>query len=302
MDTNIPLHEFDQPREFSRPDSLNTPFEIARIDHVSETGTPSGPHRHTYYEIFWFLDGGGTHYVDFEGYPLLPNTFFFITPGQIHYPEITQAPSGYVLLFTDDFLSLNRLEHDFLRGFDFFHRIDHTPTLQLTDAQAQPFNLMCEQIHREYIGDAFGRLVVLQSLLQTFLVQIQRQYGAGATPLEARTDDTLVQQFIRLIDLHFVNKQEVQDYAALLGVTAGHLTDTTRELLGISASQLIHQRLIVEAKRLFVHSGQTVAQISNQLNFADPSYFARFFKREAGFSPTQFKEHYREKYLLHRNP
>lgn len=301
MDTNIPLHDFDQPREFSRPDSLNTPFEIARIDNVSETRTPSGLHRHTYYEIFWFLDGSGTHYIDFEGYPILPNSFFFITPGQIHYPEVTKAPRGYALLFTDDFLSLNRLEHDFLRGFDFFHRIDHVPTLHLSDEQARPFNLMCEQMHREYNGDAFGRLVVLQSLLQTFLVQIQRQYGAGPTQLEPHTDENLAQQFIRLIDLHFEDKQQVQDYAALLGVTAGHLTDSTREALGISASQLIHQRLIMEAKRLLAHSGQTIAQISNQLNFADPSYFARFFKRETGFSPSRFKAHYREKYLLHRS-
>ncbi|MBI3241257.1 MAG: helix-turn-helix domain-containing protein [Chloroflexi bacterium] len=302
MDSKIPIHEFEQPREFSRPDSLSVPFEIARIDDLSEMGKPSGPHRHTYYEIFWFLDGGGMHYVDFEGYPFLPNTFFFITPGQIHYPEITKAPTGYVILFTEDFLSMSRLEHDFLRGFDFFHRIDHVPTLHLNDEAAQPFNTMCAQMHKEYNGDAFGRLVVLQSLLQNFLVQIQRHYAASAKPVEPRTGDMLVQQFIRLIDLHFVEKQEVQDYAALLGVTAGHLTDMTREVLGISASQLIHQRLIVEAKRLFVHSGQTVAQISNQLKFADPSYFARFFKRESGYSPTQFKEHYREKYLLHRSP
>lgn len=299
---NIPLHKFEEPREFSREDQLNTPFEIARIDNLSEMGKPAVPHRHTYYEIFWILGGAGTHYVDFDGYPFLSDTFFFITPGQIHYPEIVKPLNGYVLVFTDEFLSMSRLEHDFLRGFDFFHRIDHAPTLRLTKEQARPFTALCAQMHAEYASDAFGRLVVLQSLLQNFLVLIQRAYNATPMKVDLRAGEKLVQDFIRLIDQHFVEKQEVQDYAALIGVTAGHLTDATRETLGIPASQLIHQRLIVEAKRLFAHSNRTVAEIGYHLKFADPSYFARFFKRESGLSPTQFKAYYQEKYLLHRSP
>ncbi|MCI0554783.1 MAG: AraC family transcriptional regulator [Anaerolineae bacterium] len=207
-----------------------------------------------------------------------------------------------MLVFTDDFLSMSRLEHDFLRGFDFFHRIDHAPALHLTNKQVQPFTALCEQMQAEYSSDSFGRLVVLQSLLQNFLVLIQRAYTAAPTRVELRAGEQLTQDFIRLIDQHFVEKHSVRDYATLLGVTAGHLTDATRETLGVPASQLIHQRLIVEAKRLFVHSNQTVTEISYQLKFADPSYFARFFKRESGFSPIQFKDHYREKYLLHRSP
>ncbi|MCI0554784.1 MAG: AraC family ligand binding domain-containing protein [Anaerolineae bacterium] len=81
---NIPLHKFEGPREFSRSDSLSTFFEIARVDNLSEMDKPAVPHRHTYYEIFWILGGSGAHYVDFDEYRFAPNTFFFITPGQIH--------------------------------------------------------------------------------------------------------------------------------------------------------------------------------------------------------------------------
>lgn len=56
--SHIPLHKFEDPREFSREDRLNTPFEIAQIDHLSEMDKPAVPHRHTYYEIFWMLDRG----------------------------------------------------------------------------------------------------------------------------------------------------------------------------------------------------------------------------------------------------
>ncbi|MCA9934518.1 MAG: helix-turn-helix domain-containing protein [Ardenticatenaceae bacterium] len=298
---NIPLHKFEDPREFSRQDSLATPFEIARIDNLAEMTVTAVPHRHTYYEIFWILGGAGMHYVDFDEYRFLPNTFFFITPGQIHYPEIEKPLSGYVLLFTEDFLSMSRLDRDFLRGFDFFHRIDHPPTLRLTGEQGRPFTTLCEQMQSEYHGDGYGRLVILQSLLQNFLVLLQRAYNTTPTNADLRASEKLTQDYIRLIDQYFIEKQTVQDYAALLGITAGYLTEATHETLGIPASHLIRQRLIVEAKRLLVHSNRTVAEIGYYLNFADPSYFARFFKRESNFSPTQFKTHYREKYLLSRS-
>ncbi len=301
MNNDFPLHEFEQPREFSRPDSRETFFEIARIDGLSENETRTVPHRHTYYEIFWIMGGSGTHYIDFESYPFQPNTLFFITPGQIHFPIIKDSLSGYVLLFTDDFLSLNRLDHNFLRGFDFFHRVDHPPLLHLPPEQSARFGNFCRDMLAEYQSENFGKLVVLQSLLQQFLIQTQRLYQVKVTPAKASAGDVLVQQFIRLIDIHYLEKQSVQEYASMLAVTAGHLSDTTREVLGISPSQLIHQRLIVEAKRLLLHSDQNVVEIGQRVGFADPSYFTRFFKRETTQSPTAFRTTFREKYQISRN-
>ena len=301
MSDDFPLHEFEQPREFSRPDSRDTFFEIARIDGLSEAETPTVPHRHTYYEIFWIMGGSGTHYIDFENYPFQPNTLFFITPGQIHFPIIKESLSGYVLLFTDDFLSLNRLDHNFLRGFDFFHRVDHPPAMHLSTEQSVHFDNFCRDLLAEYQSENFGKLVVLQSLLQQFLIQAQRFYHVKVTPAKLSAGDALVQQFIRLIDIHYLEKQSVQEYASLLAVTAGHLSDTTRKVLGVPPSQLIHQRLVVEAKRLLLHSDQSVVEIGQRVGFADPSYFTRFFKRETKQSPSTFRTSFRKKYQISRN-
>jgi AraC family transcriptional activator of pobA len=132
------------------------------------------------------------------------------------------------------------------------------------------------------------------------LIQAQRLYHVKATPAKVGAGEALVQQFIRQIDRHYLTRQSVQEYADLLAVTAGHLSDSTREVLGVPASYLIHQRLIVEAKRLLLHTEQSAGEIGQQLGFSDPSYFARFFKRETKLSPRVFRDSFRKKYQLSR--
>jgi len=184
----------------------------------------------------------------------------------------------------------------------FFHRADNRPYLVIPPADAVSFHEICFQLLREYRDTAYGRLTILQSLLNIFLVHAQRYYShSHLASVETSVADNLIEAYIRLIDLHFIDKQQVHDYAALLGVTPVHLTDSCRQLMGIPASQLIFQRVIVEAKRLLAYSDQTIAEIGYALNFNDPSYFARFFKRESGLTPIAFRRDIREKYQLLRN-
>ena len=82
----------------------------------------------------------------------------------------------------------------------------------------------------------------------------------------------------------------VQSYADLLGVSAGHLSRSIKDVTGSSASQIIRQELIMEAKRLLVNTDLVVERISDQLAFTDPAYFGRFFKRETGFSPGSYRD------------
>jgi AraC family transcriptional activator of pobA len=83
--------------------------------------------------------------------------------------------------------------------------------------------------------------------------------------------------------------QRVTDYAALLGVTPEHLTRSVRRATGVAASDVIHQRLVLEAKRSLLYTDLTVRAIADDLRFDDPSYFNRFFKRSVGVTPRAFR-------------
>ncbi|MBK6643621.1 MAG: AraC family transcriptional regulator [Bacteroidetes bacterium] len=88
----------------------------------------------------------------------------------------------------------------------------------------------------------------------------------------------------------------MSEYAQLLNITAGHLNDTIHKDLGKTAGELIHDRIILEAKRLLYHSENSIKEIATELNYKDPSYFGRFLKTHSGSTPDQFRKAIREKY------
>lgn len=220
-----------------------------------------------------------------------------MTPGQVHYwaPSPGSSVDGYVIVFPEEFLQLASLDSNFLRNLDFFHRIDHDPVIHLTEAQAPLFQNLVESMFSEFQSNQTGRSQMLQSLLQIFLVQAQRHYQV-ITPAVPSAEIQLIEQFRRLVDQHYLVNRSVQEYADLLGITAGYLTKISKNTTGQPAGNLIRDRLIMEAKRLLAHTDSTVTEICAQIQFDDPSYFGRFFKRETGASPLTFRQSFREKY------
>ncbi len=295
-DSLLPLHQFSAQRK------RDMPLLVGRIEELHPTAQSAEPHRHAFYEVFWITSGAGTHTIDFHSYPITTETLYFITLGQVHSWEVTTPVTGYAVLFTEDFMPITPLEPLTLRSFDFFHRVDHLPVLRIAAEEARPFHEICQHLVLEYQENRYGRMFILQSLLGILLVQAQRSYGSAGVRGVLSAADGLVESYIRVIDLHFREKQQVHEYAALLGITPGHLTDTVRARTGMAASQFIYQRIILEAKRLLSYSEQTVAEVGYALNFQDPSYFTRFFRRECGVTPGEFRNGIRKKYQNVRNP
>jgi AraC family transcriptional activator of pobA len=96
-------------------------------------------------------------------------------------------------------------------------------------------------------------------------------------------------RYQELIDTHYLEHWNVADYAEALNITAAHLNAICRRHTNINAQQLIHKRLILEAKRNLNYTVLTVNQVSDSLGFQDPGYFNRFFKRHTGQTPKQFR-------------
>ncbi|MDQ3073080.1 MAG: AraC family ligand binding domain-containing protein, partial [Bacteroidota bacterium] len=77
MKNGLPFHNF------SADDESSVPFKIVPIEKNAPYDT-SVPHRHNYYEVFFFTQGGGTHFIDFRHYPIVPNSIHIVSPGQVH--------------------------------------------------------------------------------------------------------------------------------------------------------------------------------------------------------------------------
>lgn len=136
-----------------------------------------------------------------------------------------------------------------------------------------------------------GRTDALQAHLLLLATHLLR--CAGDTPMEdtrRALRDTLVQRFRALVDLHLRRHQPLAFYAEELEVTADHLSRSCRAVTGMSALDLLHERLGLEARRLLAYTPATVADVARELGFDDPAYFSRFFARRVGCSPQAWRQ------------
>ncbi len=166
----------------------------------------------------------------------------------------------------------------------------HHPLAALPDACSWLSRCM-RQFAMEYRSRAAGRLNMMTALLTEILVWLARAEQVSQPAVDNRQHGRLL-RYRRLIDEHFRAWQPVGFYAARLGVSPAQLNNTCRSETGQSAKALIHERLMLEARRLLVYTAQDITSIALTLGFEDPAYFTRFFTRLAGVSPSAFRRRY----------
>ena len=146
-------------------------------------------------------------------------------------------------------------------------------------------------LQREYENGGRFRQVVIHSLLSCALGWLLRQEASQ------RAEDNAVQtrasqhvaRFSALVESDFAAHVSLEHYAHKLDIGAAHLNALCRQVTGHSALELIHARLMLEAKRMLIYTSTTVGEVADALGFADPAYFTRFFRQRAGLSPRDFR-------------
>ena len=131
------------------------------------------------------------------------------------------------------------------------------------------------------------RDLVKVTLLQIFL--LIDQYNLKERPFD-QPSYTLLKSFQKLIEKHYTEFRLPKEYVDLLFVTPNHLNALCKSTMGIQAGELIRNRIVLEAKRLLVNQDMTIIGISNELNFNDNSYFTKFFKKQVGITPEEFRK------------
>jgi len=274
----VPLHRLEVPA----PDVL--PFAMGSFDTIGPLSRADFPHRHTFHEVVYVTGGRGLHVVDSVPSPLDPPHLSVVLPGQVHAWAHTSDLHGWVILFSDDFLLAHPRDQDLLRELGQHRRL--RPTGQAESELAA----LIREMDREFQAQREGFISVLQSYLHVLLLRSRRLLGAA--PPEAEPGGraaALAREFTRLLAQPGQADRSVADWAARLGVSASHLNHAVRQSTGRTPGQLIRQFRTLEAKRLLAGSDLTVRQVARRVGFADPAYFCRFFRRETGTTPGEFR-------------
>lgn len=262
-------------------------FDFARLE--NRMSMLPYPHRHDFYHILWVTHGHGTHIIDSERYEVRPNTIFFMAPGQVHDFQSSDDTTGFTINFSAEFFALQLKNKNTLNEIPVYDVEHPISVVYLDDVSAAGLLHVIEGIADEYESEQTGYQNNLRSYLSIFLTKASR----AAEPMENSTPSlrsvALTRRFKSLIEVHFLQIQEVAEYAQMLRVTERALNEATRRASGVTANRLIRERVLLEAKRLLLHSKDHVAEIADQLSFEDPAYFSRFFKKHTGRSPVDYR-------------
>ncbi len=149
---------------------------------------------------------------------------------------------------------------------------------------------LVETLQHEYQGTALARATLLESLMTALMVWISRRQQSGQAPrTRDERDRQVLGAYLRLVESHYREHLSVEALAGRLNVSSLQLNQLCRTLTGQSALQVVHQRLLLEARRNLAYSRMSIGQLSDSLGFSDPTYFARFFKRMSGQTPNAYR-------------
>ncbi|MBV5348221.1 helix-turn-helix domain-containing protein [bacterium] len=283
----LPVYSLDN---FSSPERKSQQFQAEVFD-ANRHFSVKYPHRHDFFEVLYLLKGSGYHVIDANKYEIKPPCVFFMSPGQAHKLELSNDIEGFIFIFTSDFYLLNRSNQNSLIEFPFFYSIhqDNPPLLLENESDIR----FLENLFRQSIaeisrpGDYF--LEMLRSILDLILTTCAARYQVNENMLNKGKGQILVKRFFHLVEENHQKNLSLSDYSGMIGVTPNHLTQTVKLLTGKTSSQIIKAKQLLEIKRLLVHTNLSVSEIANQLNFEDQSYFTKFFKRETGITPIQYR-------------
>ncbi len=249
-------------------------------------------HRHDFHELFVIAHGTGTHMIDLQHWEIDGPCLHIVRPGQVHQLDRSSDMQGAVVMFRGD----AELGHGKDARAELFGYADVRQAIPLDlDRYREAMDLVV-LLEKELERPEGPMPAVMEGFLGNLLIKSLHWVRAAndeGTPTD-RSGTT--RQFLELLEKGFLSERSVGHYADRLAITPDHLNEKIRKRTGRTASAMIQERLLLEAKRLLLHSDLSVKEVGYALNMKDPAYFSRWFLKMAGSSPSSFRQAVRDKY------
>ncbi|MDX2369016.1 MAG: helix-turn-helix domain-containing protein [Colwellia sp.] len=248
------------------------------------------PHQHHNLQQFFYIEEGGGHVlIEDTEYPIYSNSIIVIPSLTIHGFNFLLETKGWVLTIPDLYL-----QKAFKDEPTIIEEISKKALFNCTDkAFQQEFKFILSLMEKEHVkATAIHSLNLrcLATLLITKIIHVNPD--THKIPKQTISKKQFIfQNFRGLVNENFKTRLSVTDYSSLLNITPTHLNRICRNTLDVSASDLIHERTLIEAKRLLLYTSMTISEISYELGYIDPAHFSKFFHRKITQTPSDFRKH-----------
>ncbi|MBC8129640.1 MAG: helix-turn-helix domain-containing protein [Rhizobiaceae bacterium] len=259
----------------------------------SALGWRIGAHRHgALYQGIWIASGHAQASVEGVEADLPAGSFAFLPPLVVHAYAFAPETVGIVVSVPSSVLAMGLAAAPGARGALARPILLPAAGICRPDALAEA-QFLFETILADHAGFALGRDATLnaRALLIALWFAREAQEVAGAGEDQApRRDLAVVGRFLSEVEAHFLEPRPIAVYARSVGVSVPHLGRLCRAATGRPPLGLVHDRRLIEAKRLLVYTGAPVGEIARRLGFDSPAYFSRFFRDRTGRSPLAFRQ------------
>ena len=246
------------------------------------------PHSLGFFDIILVTRGTGWFWLDAHRHAVRAGTVFFTTPGQVRRWD-TKELDGICLFFEEFFIKEFLQDDAFLHRLPYFQADPAHAAIILTPAAARRMRARLAAMQRELAHDRRDSVELLRALLYETLIVLGREYAAAHGVAPQRPTHRVVSRFVELVERDATRRHRIADYAAELAVTPGHLSVLCTQYAGQCAKRLLESILVSRARRMLLYTDESAARIGASLGFEDPSYFSRFFRRETGQTPNEFR-------------
>lgn len=219
-----------------------------------------------------------------------------LSPGQVHTWKLSKDIDGYIVFHDKEFYNLN-FTREKVENYPFFSSTENTPLIILPEGELSNIVMSFRAIVTEYRNLELMAYQKICSLLTVLYIDLSRAYLPLAQ--RAKQNETRLAQVRRLeilVENNFRTIKYPWQYAEMMFTGEKNLNRICKITLNKTTSEVIADRIILEAKRMLVHSRFSVIQIATELGYIDDSYFVRVFRRRTGETPMQFLKRYQAKH------
>lgn len=249
------------------------------------------PHRTGFYHILWVRKGNPIHLVDFVPIEMEPDSMLFLSQDTVHSFDSNSDFEGKAILFTENFFCKTEQDTRLLKSMTLFNDFHSVSRIRLSNGHPV-IPALFEQIEAELKnGKDDFQSDILQSLLKTLLLHSERErHQQDFRDIKKSPDFDYVMRFKSLVDAQFKELKQVSGFAGQLGMTEKRLNQATQKVIGKTPKQVIDERVVLEAKRLLVHTAKSIKEIGHSLGFQETTNFTKYFKKRHGLTPVEFRD------------
>lgn len=250
--------------------------------------------RNNYYTLIWVTKGNGQLKADFSEYDFEANSLFAFYPYQPFMLSENEKLEGFEINFHPDFFCIYRHNKEVACNGILFNNIYQPPFVSVDENSANTFSMLIQQIIGEMKPRGLEQNEMLVSYLKIILITATRLKMAQQKNIEVSQIKskklTIIQDLKTAIDKNYKDLHSARDYSSLLNISANALAKITKEFFNKTLTDLIAERIIIEAKRELYLTKKPIKEIAFELGYNDELYFSRFFKANADVSPQLYRE------------